>query len=133
MRSLFHLFLFFLSASFPIVLHALDEEEKTPEFLYKVVSVKDWNESQGKQWLMLPAEDQLFIHLAKKDQLDSITAKYFGNAPSYVILQLDPTQLTGQLVLEQNPGGVNKYYHLYNGGIPLSAVVDSTVVKRPEE
>ena len=27
------------------------------------------------------------------------------------------------MVLEANPGGAAKYYHLYNGSIPLSAVI----------
>jgi uncharacterized protein (DUF952 family) len=74
--------------------------------------------------------DQDFIHLAREDQLDRITKKYWDKDPEYVLLKIDTKKLPGKLVFEANPGGENKYYHLYDGSIPLKAVVESKIIKK---
>ncbi len=102
----------------------------TPQYLYKVLSVEDWKESQGMESVKLAAADHDFIHLSTEDQLNRIVEKYWGNVPEYVVLKIDTTKILGKLVFEANPGGNNKYYHLYNGSIPLSAVVKSNTIKR---
>ncbi len=38
-------------------------------------------------------------------------------------ITLDPTKFSGKLVKEKNPGGETEYFHLYEGKIPLTAVV----------
>lgn len=101
-----------------------------PQFLYKILSVENWQASQPKLTVQLSSDDEAFIHLATEDQLEKITAKYWSNASEYVILKIDTGRLPGRLVLEANPGGTNKYYHLYDGKIPLNAVVDFKVIKR---
>jgi len=98
--------------------------EEGPSFLYKVLSVDDWGKSSGT--VHLPSTDADFIHLSTEDQLDRIIEKYWAGSSEYVVLKIETTKLSGKLVLEANPGGMNKYYHLYNGSIPLSAVVEST-------
>lgn len=95
--------------------------EKIPSFLYKVLSVQDWEASQGQSKIKLSPEDHKFIHLSKEDQLGKIRAKYWNHVP-HIILKLATAKLPGKLVFEANPGGTNKYYHLYNGFIPLNAV-----------
>lgn len=97
-----------------------------PEFLYKVVSVQDWKESQDLGHVVLGEMDTPFIHLSTESQLPRILSKYWPSG-YYVILKLDPSKLLGRLVLEANPGGENKYYHLYDGRIPISAVLESKV------
>lgn len=104
-------------------------DEATPAFLYKVVSAEDWKASQTAKVVKLPSTDSAFIHLAKFDQLDRVLTKYWADVPEFVVLKVDTTKLPGKLVFETNPGNTNKYYHLYNGSIPLDAVVDSKVFK----
>ena len=101
-----------------------------PQYLYKVVSVEDWKKSQNLESVKLTDADQDFIHLAREDQLDRIVGKYWDKVPEYVVLKIDTTKLLGKLVFEANPGGENKYYHLYGGSIPLQAVVESKIIKK---
>ena len=102
--------------------------EKRPTYLYKVLSVEDWGKSCKK--VSLSSMDTDFIHLSTKDQLDRIIEKYWADASQYVLLKLDVEKLKGKLVLEANPGGTNKYYHLYNGSVPLSSIVEMKAHKK---
>ncbi len=104
-------------------------DEEVPKFLYKVLSEEDWKESQKTKVMRLPDHDKDFIHLAKYDQLPRILSKYWADAPEFVVLKLDTAKLQGKLVLEVSSSGVHKYYHLYNGNIPMDAVVDVKVFK----
>lgn len=104
--------------------------EMTPQYLYKVLSIDDWQESQGQESVKLAAADRDFIHLSTESQLNRIVEKYWGDVPEYVVLKIDTKKMPGKLVYEANPGGNNKYYHLYHGSIPLSAVVESKAIKR---
>jgi uncharacterized protein (DUF952 family) len=99
--------------------------KERPDFLYKILSMDDWKKS-GKT-VHLPSMDADFIHLSTEDQLDKIIEKYWADAREYVVLKIETAKLSGKLVLEANPGGTNKYYHLYNGSIPVSAIVESKV------
>lgn len=103
-------------------------EEMAPRYLYKIVSSEDWKESQCKESLKLTDDDHDFIHFSTESQLNRIAEKYWGNVPKYIILKVDTTKIPGEMVFEANPGGSNKYYHLYNGSIPLSAVIESKLV-----
>jgi len=104
-------------------------ENKVPEFLYKILSLENWKASQSRPTIQLTQDDKEFIHLSKEDQLDRIIAKYWADVPEYIILKIDTSKLTGRLVYESNPGGSNKYYHLYNGSIPLNSVIKPKVVR----
>lgn len=95
--------------------------EQTPEYLYKIISPENWN--QSKETLQLDAADNAFIHLSREDQLDRILSKYWTDTPA-IVLKLETKKLQGRLVLETNPGGTSKYYHLYEGSIPKNAVVE---------
>ena len=97
----------------------------TPKHLYKILSLDDWAKSQGRETLHLAIMDKSFIHMATKEQLEAIIKKYWSDFPQFMVLKLDSTKLTGKLILEANPGGKTQYYHLYDGAIPLSAVVES--------
>lgn len=97
-----------------------------PPYLYKVLSLEDWKESQNKSSLKLPPADKEFIHLSTEEQLDKIIAKYWSSKnEDFVVLKLNTSQLPGELRYEANPGGTNKYYHLYQGSIPLNAIEES--------
>ncbi len=98
------------------------QEEKVPQYLYKVLSLDSWEKSQSQAAILLPKDDAKFIHLSKEDQLNRVTEKYWSHVPEYVILKLETAKLPGKLVYEANPGGTSKYYHLYSGSIPLKAI-----------
>jgi uncharacterized protein (DUF952 family) len=99
--------------------------EITPAHLYKIVDPQAWQESQNKEHLLLAEVDKEFIHFSTEEQLERILQKYWADR-AYILLKVDTTQLPGQMKFETNPGGVAKYYHLYNGAIPLKA---TTIVK----
>lgn len=94
-----------------------------PPFLYKILSLENWESSDG-QILLLPKEDQLFIHFSTEEQLEGIVTKYWSQVNHYVILKIDSSQLPGKMVLEANPGGSTLYYHLYEGSIPKESIVE---------
>lgn len=105
------------------------QQETTPQYLYKVLSLENWKQSQSAKSLVLSADDQAFIHFSREDQLERITSKYWSSVPEYMILKIHTAKLQGELVFEANPGGTSKYYHLYKGSIPLEAIAESKVVK----
>jgi uncharacterized protein (DUF952 family) len=105
-------------------------QEPSPQFLYKVLTMEHWDMSQAQGALVLSQGDEAFIHLSREDQVGRITGKYWAHVPEYVILKLDVSSLQGRLVFEANPGGENKYYHLYDGAIPLNAVVDVQIMRQ---
>ncbi len=101
-----------------------------PDYLYKILSYPLWEQSQGKDVLLLPKDDDAFIHFSTKEQLDRIIAKYWADVSEYVILTIETKKLPGEMRFEVNPGGTAKYYHLYNGSIPFAAIVASTVYSK---
>lgn len=101
-----------------------------PTYLYKVLSMEHWEQSKDKQNIVLSVMDHDFIHLATEQQVDKIIEKFWHGISTYVVLTVDVKKLPGNLVLESNPGGVTKYYHLYNGTIPQQSVVESKIVNR---
>ncbi len=93
-----------------------------PTYLYKVLSMDQWEKSQGNESLLLPEMDRAFIHLSQENQLERVLERRWRDVPRYVILTLETSKLPGELIYEANPGKSEKYYHLYNGSIPLKAV-----------
>ncbi len=94
--------------------------------LYKILSVENWEKSDHN--LALPSFDERFVHFALPDQLERIIGKYWADEPVFMVLKIDPEKLPGRLVLETNPGGTNQYYHLYEGVVPLDAVIESKII-----
>ncbi|MBA2367563.1 MAG: DUF952 domain-containing protein [Candidatus Protochlamydia sp.] len=99
------------------------EKKQIPEYLYKIVSPEQWQQSLQQNKLSNSEMDEDFIHLATAEQLNHIAQK-FWNQKKYVILKLDTKKITGLMAYETNPGGNTRYYHLYEGNIPLDAVVE---------
>jgi uncharacterized protein (DUF952 family) len=106
------------------------QKDEKPEYLYKILSREDWEKSQSQIFIVMPKEDKDFIHLSKEDQLNRIIEKYWSHVSEFVILKVKTDQLPGTLVYEANPGGTNQYYHLYEGSIPLKAVVEVKTIKK---
>lgn len=112
---------------FGLCLSASLFSEDSPPYLYKVVSLQDWEASQSQSAIQLPPSDGDFIHFSRDDQLERIVTKYWNGIP-YVLLKIAPDQLPGKMVYEANPGGSAKYYHLYDGSIPIDSVIESKVI-----
>ncbi len=104
----------------------MKQESLTPSYLYKIVSIEQWEKSlRGNELLSSPL-DKDFIHLAKEEQVTHVVQK-FWNEMDYIILKLASKKLVGRLIYETNPGGSVLYYHLYEGSIPLDAVEEIIV------
>ncbi|MCE5318891.1 MAG: DUF952 domain-containing protein [Parachlamydia sp.] len=110
----------------------LAEADSVPKYLYKIVSMDNWCESQARPVLKLSNLDDQFIHLAAEKDIGRILEKYWEGYQEVVILKLVTDKLKGRMEYEANPGGTNKYYHLYNGTIPREAVVESKILHRDE-
>lgn len=108
----------------------MEEMNQSPQYLYKILSLKNWQATQNTKTVQLPAEDAAFIHFSTEDQLEKIIEKYWADAPQFAILKIDMGKLEGNLAFESNPGGVTKYYHLYDGFIPVNSIVESKIVYR---
>lgn len=105
----------------------------TPPHVYKIVTPLDWDQAKktGKVPLSDMDKKSGFIHLAGDGQVEGIVNKYWQDVPMIVILKLDTSKLEGRLVKEKNPGGNTLYYHLYNGSIPVEAVMLSVDLPGP--
>ena len=101
----------------------------TPKYLYKILSLPNWQASQGAQNLKLSDDDTCFVHFSMQDQLDRILAKYWSKEDC-IVLKIDANKLQGKMVFEVNPGGSTKYYHLYDGSVPLESVAEHKIVSR---
>lgn len=99
-----------------------------PEFLYKVISIEKWKKSNTQEEVILSAMDTDFVHLATEEQLAHVIPKFWADAKQFVILKVDAKNLRGTLKYESNPGGSNKYYHLYDGAIPVAAIKEVTLL-----
>ena len=99
-----------------------------PEHLYKIVSKEDWNTSLETKKLVLPPIDDTFIHLATEEQLPRIRTKFWANK-EIAVLTVETSKIEGDLRFETNPGGTTKFYHLYDGTIPLDAIVEVQLSK----
>lgn len=109
---------------------ALSVPEGTPPHLYKILTPEAWQRCQNKDRLSLGPDDTTFIHLAEQDQVPRIAKKFFPDQPQLMIVELDPKRLPGRLVKEANPGGTIRYYHLYDGYLPFSAVSNHQVLQQ---
>jgi len=106
------------------------EPISTPQFLYKIMSLRYWHASQSRNNVTLSAEDDAFIHFSTEDQLEKTIAKFWSQIPQYVILKIETGKLAGKWAFETNPGGTTQYYHLYNGFIPMKSIAEAKIVYR---
>lgn len=105
----------------------MQAEDAIPDFVYKIVSIEQWQASQSQHELVLTEADDKFIHLSKEYQVSHVEQKYWPSTP-HIVLKLDAKKLKGRLVYEANPNGTTKYWHLYDGAIPVDAVTEVKLV-----
>jgi uncharacterized protein (DUF952 family) len=100
-----------------------------PAHLYKVIAIDHWEKSKQEEGLFLTSADDAFIHLSEEHQLDGIIRKFFSASAEVVVLKIDVSMIEGRLVKEKNPGGENKYFHLYDGFIPFDSILQAEVIR----
>lgn len=101
---------------------------ETPKHLYKVVPLDLWHASENKKNVMLSSDDVPFIRFQKEDELGRLLHYWAKlNAP-HVVLKIKASKLEGRLVFEAKLGGSTKQYHLYDGCIPMHAIVESKII-----
>lgn len=105
-------------------------KSEAPQYLYKVLSISQWQATQNMKTVRLPGNDLHFVHLATEEQLERVLTKFWSDEPQFAVLKLVTDKLEGKLVHETNRGGSRKYYHLYDGFIPFEAIVESRIVYR---
>lgn len=110
------------------IILAFSGEAMTPQYLFKILSLRNWQATQARKALILSADDDAFVHFSMEDQLDRIIGKYWTDQGPFAVLKIDTTMLEGDLVYETNPGGTAKYYHLYRGFIPYGAIVEAKII-----
>ena len=106
----------------------MEETKLFPQYLYKILSLRNWQATQSRKTAQLSAEDDAFIHFSAQDQLEKIIEKYWADEPQIVILKIDSNKLEGELVFETIPDETSKSYHLYNGFLPFNSIVESRIV-----
>jgi uncharacterized protein (DUF952 family) len=92
--------------------------------IFKIITLDQWQQSENRDSIVLSEMDAEFIHFAENDDIQRIAQKFFAGHKELVVLSVEVKKLSGTPVCENNPGGHRKYYHLYHGSIPKSAVVD---------
>jgi len=103
---------------------------ETPQYLYKILSYRNWQATENRRVVSLSGDDKEFIHLSTEEQLGRILEKYWADVAQYVVLKLDVSKLRGRLQYEANPGGSTRYYHLYDGFIPFQAIREARLTLR---
>jgi uncharacterized protein (DUF952 family) len=98
-----------------------------PRYLYKVMSLADWDASQQQDLLKL-SRDKSVVPLLKLDQLEKTILTDWNTASEVIIVEIDVDKLSGPLTAENDDHGKAISY-LYNGGIPLSAISEPRIVR----
>ncbi len=102
---------------------------ETPKHLYKIISVKQWEQSKDKKNLVLSEMDKDFIHFSTNpDQVNYVVNKFWKNKP-YILLTIDTQKTPGAYKLEWNSKKTDQFWHLYNGAIPHGAITKETIIK----
>lgn len=101
--------------------------QEPPQELYKIVTEQQLAESQSQEHLILSDGDKAFIHFSTEEQYPQILKKLASKSDeTYIVLKIETKKLIGEMKFEANPGKQEKYYHLYDGAIPMSAVSEET-------
>jgi uncharacterized protein (DUF952 family) len=95
----------------------------TPSTLYKIISSESWEKSKDSEKIWTDRTDEKFIHFSTEDQWKSVINKKFADT-DWVLLKIDTTKLEGNWQWEWNSDKTEKWFHLYNGWIPKTAVTE---------
>lgn len=120
------LFLLFL----PFALHADEGACPPPKYLYKITTLHNWCESQGRPVLKLLIIDDAYVLLATEGQIEQMIEEFWMKECEIVLLKLETAQLKGRLEYESSYPEGPKFYRLYCATIPREAVIESKIMRR---
>ena len=106
------------------------------EYIYRVVSLEDWNQTQKVGCVPRCGADDRdgFVHLSTEETMLETANLYFETSEQPLALQIDPKVLGDDLKWEavESRGGA-AFPHLYAEGIPLAAVRAAIVLDHSRE
>lgn len=106
--------------------------EIDPDALYHLATPEEWDR-YGRQGCVAPAslDDEGFVHCSWGRQLPGTLARHFAGVTELLALRIDPAQLGGlRLVEEDSYGSGQAFPHVY-GALPTDTVVDVVPVAGP--
>lgn len=104
------------------------ETTPAPKHLFKVVALTQWQASAAQKTVILDPQDIPVIRFLKEDEVSRLLHYWDRTKEPHVLLKIKTGKLPGTLIFEAKLGGSTKYYHLYNGSIPLSAVAEHKII-----
>lgn len=108
----------------------MKHNEPEPQRIYHIADAERWRASAESGMYSAPSlESERFIHCSFAHQVQRSLDKFFSDADSVVILEIDPLLLTSELRFE--PADNDSFPHIY-GEINADAVVAAELVMRNE-
>ncbi|MBX3292066.1 MAG: DUF952 domain-containing protein [Acidobacteria bacterium] len=96
--------------------------------IYHIVLPEVWENLNAEIYKAASLETEGFIHCSFREQLDGVIERYYSNAESLVILELETERLMSRVVNEPSTGN-EIYPHIY-GPINVDAVVSQEIRER---
>lgn len=93
--------------------------------IYHIVTPETWkNYKNEPEYEAESLQSEGFIHCSYRNQLEEVLERYYKTAEKVLILSINPSLLTAQLIAEASTGG-EIYPHIY-GQINRPAIVEIT-------
>ncbi len=99
--------------------------------IYHVTTASNWKAALNQGWY---AAESLalegFIHMSKEEQVEGVLNRYYQGIPDLVLLHIEESLLTSQLIFELSPSVNEEFPHLF-GKLNIDAVVEVKPIMRP--
>ncbi|MGB5759380.1 MAG: DUF952 domain-containing protein [Acidimicrobiales bacterium] len=92
------------------------------DLLYHVATEHDWSRRTATHYQPSGIVDEGFVHLSSAEQLVATLHRHYPGRRDLILLTVDPTRASAELVWEDISGSGVAFPHIY-GAIELSAVV----------
>lgn len=102
---------------------------ETVRGLYKIISLEQWELSKGQDKLSSSKADQDFIHLCEGHQIEGVIKRHYAGHTALIIAQIDGEKLPGRLLHEFVNGVGEHFFHLYDGYIPMNAIIKTEKIE----
>ncbi len=93
--------------------------------LYHAATVEDWNARSAEHYQPAQFVEEGFVHASSAEQLVGTLHKHYPGRDDLVLLIIDPSRLSSELIWEDLYGSGIEFPHIY-GPIEVSAVVDAS-------
>jgi uncharacterized protein (DUF952 family) len=96
--------------------------------IYHIVLPEIWEHLNAEIYKPASLDDEGFVHCSFREQLDGVIERYYSNAESLIVLELETDRLMSRVINEPSTGN-EIYPHIY-GPINLDAVVSQEIRTR---